>query len=91
MNSANEELQTPRIMNVSIEPLNCKSGSEEVKKWFQRFEALCILQEYDTDAMKTNAMISLMGREAFDLLVAAVAPKEPKEFKIEQIKEELLR
>ena len=78
-------------MNIALEPLKCKAGPAEIEKWFQRLEAVCVLQEYENDTMKTNAAISLMGEEAFDILATAVAPKAPKEFKVDELKKELLR
>ena len=72
-------------MNITLDSINVQSRPEEVDKWVQRFQALCVLQEYKEDTTKTVALISLMGSQAYDLVASAVAPKEPREYKVEAL------
>jgi hypothetical protein len=54
-------------MNITIEPINVQSRPEDIDKWYQRFQAICTLQEIEKDATQTVALISLMGSEAYSI------------------------
>ena len=63
-------------MNCTLEPLNTKRSEDELKNWLQRFDALCIVNNYKT---------------AYDILACATAPKLPRQFTVPELSEILLK
>ena len=54
------------------------SGRNEVSKWIERFEALCLLMDYQ-EPMKVNVLVTYTGPVAYETLHAALSPKHPKD------------
>ena len=64
-----------------IEPL---TKGKDPERWLQRFEAVAKWQGLVDDKLK-YAFLASIGAEVYDLLADAVLPKEPSDFKFEEL------
>ena len=69
-----------------IEPIN---DDTNVQQWMQRFESICLLQEYD-DTKKKNALLAWIGPKTYGLLAEALLPKAPADYDYNKLKAETL-
>ena len=67
--------------SLSIEPL---MKGKDPERWLQRFEAVAKWQGLVDDKLK-YAFLASIGAEVYDLLADAVLPKEPSDFKFEEL------
>ena len=77
-------------MNCTLEPLNTKRSEDELKNWLQRFDALCIVNNYKKDTI-VSAFITCIGKTAYDILPCATAPKLPRQFTVPELSGMLLK
>ena len=76
-------------MNRPLEAIDLKD-SHNVENWFERFELLKITDDSIKDVNEVAFVLTLMGREAYNLLKDLVFPQLPKSLTVDQIKEYLV-
>ena len=66
------------------------SSRDEVSKWIERFEALCLLVDYQ-EQKKVSALITYMGPVDYETLHAALSPEHPEDKTYVELREILLK
>lgn len=72
--------------NITIEPLNIRDIAG-IDKWHKRFDLFCTLNKDITDDTKIIYYLSLIGKDAFDLVTDLAYPKQVEDLKVATVQE----